>query len=136
MAAQRKKLLYVEDEDNAWRLVHQHLKDSFVLVRAKNEMEACMMLREFGAELSALLLDVTLGGELSGLDLVRIVRGTASAAALPDWARDVPVLDIPIVVITGTPDRVKDVAGINAVFDKPINFPALLAALPVEPEKA
>lgn len=130
MAVQRKKLLYVEDEDSAWRLVHHHLKENFVLVRAKNENEACMMLREFGAELSALLIDITLGGELSGLDLVRIVRGKANPATLPDWAKNVPVLPVPIVIITGDPRRAAQAEGVSAVIGKPIDFDALIAALP------
>jgi CheY-like chemotaxis protein len=131
MIDQRKKLLYVEDDDSAWRVVHRWLRDSYVLLRAKNDVEACVMLRQFGPELAGVLCDIHLGGALTGLDLARMIRGTMDVTKLPEWAKDVPVLTAPVVIITGDPARAHQALDIEltSVLGKPIDFPSLLAVL-------
>lgn len=128
-APHRKKVLYVEDDDSAWQVAHAWLRDGFVLVRARTDREACVMLREFGHDLSGLMCDVNLGGPLSGVDLALAVLGKAHGR-LPDFAEGLPRLDVPVVIITGDARRAAEAraAGLQ-VFDKPLDFPSLVKAL-------
>lgn len=128
-APRRKKVLYVEDDDSAWQVAHAWLRDGFVLVRARTDQEACIMLREFGRELEGLMCDVNLGGRLSGIDLSLAVLGRPHGA-LPDYAEELPTLDIPVAIITGDARRASEArdAGLE-VFEKPLDFPSLVKAL-------
>jgi len=125
----RKKILYVEDDDSAWRVAHAWLRDGFVLVRARSGDEACVMLRQFGAELSGLMCDVHLGGPLSGVDLALAVLGRPHGP-LPAFAEGLPRLEIPVVIITGIAASAREAhaAGLQ-VFEKPLDFPSLVKAL-------
>jgi CheY-like chemotaxis protein len=125
----RKKVLYVEDDDSAWRVAHAWLRDGFVLVRARDDGEACVMLRQFGSELSGLMCDVNLGGPLTGIALALAILGR-SRGPLPDFAQGLPKLDIPVVIITGDAHRAAEARAEGlTVFDKPVDFPSLVKAL-------
>lgn len=128
-APHRKKVLYVEDDDSAWQVAHAWLREGFVLVRARTDEEACIMLREFGRELEGLMCDVNLGGPLSGIDLALAVLGRPRGP-LPGFASGLPTLDVPVAIITGDAKRAAEAraAGLQ-VFDKPLDFPSLVKAL-------
>ena len=64
-AMRREVLLYVEDDDDNWRVAQLRLSEGYELIRARNAAEACRALEYRGAELSAILMDI----ELRGSDL-------------------------------------------------------------------
>lgn len=130
----RPVVLYVEDDAETFRLAAVRLKDRFRLLWAKDDKEACQQLRLWGERLYAVLMDVELGGSgLDGLQLVRLVRGTLPQASLPTYARDVPVLKVPVVVLTAYTGRVGErevrAVGASHFVSKPIDFTKLNLAL-------
>ncbi len=130
----RDLVLYVEDNDDNWHVAQLRLSDGYELVRAANAREACRVLAARSAELSAVLMDIELrGSELNGLELVELVRGRNARAAVPDFARDLPALKLPIIFVTAHgakyPDDQLLAAGGDSVISKPVDFGALSLAL-------
>ncbi|MDX2011594.1 MAG: response regulator [Myxococcaceae bacterium] len=130
---ERSRVLYVEDDDDLWRLVHRRLSPTFSLVRAASDVEACVLLREFWGELKAVVTDLNLAGShLSGVDLIRLIRGTLPGDRTPAWALKVPTSTrLPIIVTTGSEAHVgaATAAGATLVLMKPFSFEALQAPL-------
>src|SRR5690349_17818615 len=89
-AVRREVLLYVEDDDDNWRVAQLRLSDGYELIRARNSAEACKALEYRGSELSAILMDIELrGSDLDGVQLTQLVRGKIPRSKLPGYARGV-----------------------------------------------
>jgi CheY-like chemotaxis protein len=75
-------ILVVDDEPDVLNLVELQLERSgHTVVTAESALEALRMLREHGPPMIA-VVDVAMP-ELSGLDLVRVLRGRPDTEALP-----------------------------------------------------
>lgn len=130
----RPVILYVEDDADTFRLAALRLKDKYQLVNAATDREACAQLEAWGDRLYAVLMDVELqGSALDGLALVQLLRGQLPAARTPAWARRVPQLNIPIIVMTAYPEKHSEAEartlGATHFVPKPIDFRRLNLAL-------
>jgi serine/threonine protein kinase len=130
----RELVLYVEDEPENRDVAELRLKRSYELLLASTDEEACAILRERGADLAAILMDIQLkGSQLDGIELVRLVRGTLADNKKPAFAKSVPVLDVPILFVTAYGSRYAEpellAAGAQKLVTKPVNFAELTLAL-------
>jgi CheY-like chemotaxis protein len=133
MLGVRQMLLYIEADDDTWRAAKLRLVDRYDLVRASNAEQACELLSRRGPEFAAILLDVELGSsELRGIDLAALLRGRPTRDDLPDYARLVPRLDVPIIFVAAQGGELPtglDAAVGMRVIDKPLDFNALNLAI-------
>lgn len=98
----RALVLYVDVDDRTFEASSERLRRAYKLVRARHDREACELVRAHHAELVAVLLDVDMPGSvLDGLLLTRVLRGRVPPQAVPPFARTLPPLDVPIVLVTG-----------------------------------
>jgi CheY-like chemotaxis protein len=133
---QPKKLrpvLYVEDNDDNWNVTELRLGRSYDLVRAKSDREACQILARPG-KLYAILMDIELGGsQLNGIQLTKLIRGTMPASELPEYARNVPLLQVPVLFVTAYGDAYPRAdllaCGADDVLGKPVDFTKMNLAL-------
>ena len=126
-------VLYVEDNDDNWHVTELRLGNSYDLVRAKSDREACAILAQ-RRKLYAILMDVELSGsKLNGIQLTKLIRGTLPAFDLPDYARSVPLLEVPVLFVTayGNAYPRSDLlaCGADDVLGKPVNFTQMNLAL-------
>lgn len=130
----RALILYVDVDDQSWSAASERLRRAYRLLRAENDREACELVRTYGEELVAVLLDVDLPGSvLDGILLTRILRGRVPTRALPPFARTVPHLDIPIVLVTHRPedyseDQLRKYGG-DRLMTKPVDIARITLAL-------
>jgi CheY-like chemotaxis protein len=129
----RPPVLYVEDNDDNWHVTELRLGRSYDLVRAKTDREACKILAE-PRDLYAILMDVELSGSrLNGIQLTQLIRGTLPDSALPEYARKVPLLEVPVLFVTayGNAYPRSDLlaCGADDVLGKPVNFTQMNLAL-------
>jgi CheY-like chemotaxis protein len=134
MPGQRQMLLYIEADEENWRLAKNRLVDRYDLVRAASAEQACELLSRRGREFAAILMDVELrGSELTGADLSALLRGRATRDDLPEYARLVPRLDIPIIFAIAQGAQFSDArleeAGATRAITKPVDFNALNLAI-------
>ncbi len=121
-----KLVLYVEDEPSNWEVTELRLRSRFKLLWARTDQEACAMVRQYGPELHAVLMDVQLkGSTLDGLALTRLFRGKP-VADLPEYAKDLPTLTCPLFFVTAygnlhSPDQMREAGGDSHV-PKPVDF--------------
>jgi CheY-like chemotaxis protein len=133
-SVRRELLLYVEDDDDNWRVAQLRLSEGYELLRARNAKEACRLLEVRGPELSAILMDIELrGSDMDGVQLTQLVRGRASRKSLPAYTRGVTTLNTPIIFVTAHGAKYGDaqliLAGGDKVISKPIDFGELNVAL-------
>jgi CheY-like chemotaxis protein len=134
----RELLLYVEDDDENWDVAEYRLAALYDMVRAKDAEQACALLREHGAALHAILMDIELrGSELNGIELTELFRGKRLRAHLPRYAINLPTVTRPIIFVTAHGARYTDVElmlfGADSVIAKPVDFAALQLALDALP---
>ncbi|HMI87211.1 MAG TPA: response regulator [Polyangiaceae bacterium] len=127
------RVLYVEDNDDNWHVTQLRLGRSYELVRATNDRAACEVLSQ-PAKLYAILMDVELGGSrLNGIQLTKLIRGTLPVEGLPEYARHVPLLEIPVLFVTAYGDAYPRAdllaCGADDVLGKPVNFTRMNLAL-------
>jgi len=132
-AADRPHVLYIEDEDDNWDVAELRLKERYRLHRARTDREACRKLATLGPHLRAVLMDIELkGSELDGIALTRLLRGGFDGV-VPDYAEQVPVLDVPVIFVTAYawsfPEEQLIQAGGNTLITKPVDFVRLNLAL-------
>lgn len=97
----RALVLYVDVDDASFDDTSARLRRAYKLVRAQRDREACDLIREHHQDLVAVLLDVDMPGSvLDGILLTRILRGRVPSQAVPPFARNLPELDVPIVLVT------------------------------------
>lgn len=130
----RALVLYVDVDDQSWSTASDRLRRAYRLLRAENDREACELIRSYSRELVAVLLDIDLPGSvLDGILLTRILRGRVPVQALPPFARGVPQLDVPIVLVTETPasyseDELRRYGG-DRLLAKPVDIARITLAL-------
>ncbi len=128
-------MLYVEDDADTFRLAQLRLLARYEVISAATDQQACQVLRERGAELYAVLMDIELqGSTLDGLALVKLIRGQPSAVPLPRYAQGLPTLPhLPIIVMTAYATRYSEsevkAVGATHFLTKPIDFLRLNLAL-------
>jgi CheY-like chemotaxis protein len=132
--AHRELLMYVEDDDDNWRVASLRLSDCYELLRARSSAEACRLVDARGADLSAILMDIELrGSEMNGVELTQLLRGKAARSSVPEYARGIGPLSTPIIFVTAHSAKYSDaqllLAGGDKVIPKPIDFGALNLAL-------
>ena len=99
--AGRALALYVDVDDAGYEATTDRLRRAYKLLRAQKDRDACELIREHHRDLVAVLLDVDMPGSvLDGILLTRILRGRVPSAAVPPFARNLPSLDVPIVLVT------------------------------------
>ncbi|MDP1825496.1 MAG: response regulator [Archangium sp.] len=119
-------VLYVEDEPSNWEVTELRLRKKFKLLWARTDQEACALVRHYGPELHAILMDVQLqGSSLDGLALTRLFRGKASGP-VPEFAQGIAPVTCPIFFVTAygnlhSPQEM-DAAGGDAHVPKPVDF--------------
>ncbi len=133
-AEPRPLVLYVEDGEENRQVAAVNLGTRFHLLFATDDREACAVLTRSGKALSVILMDIELQGSiLSGIELCKLIRGKLDRATLPDYARDVPVLDTPVLFITafGSSANKNEAlqAGGNDLLAKPVDFISLRLAM-------
>jgi CheY-like chemotaxis protein len=71
--------------------------------------------------------------KLNGIELTKLIRGTSTREELPDYAREVPVLKMPIIFLTGYGETYSKEqllhAGGNDLLEKPVDFVELKLAM-------
>jgi CheY-like chemotaxis protein len=124
-----RRVLYVEDNDDNWRVTQLRLSRSYDLVRARTDRDACAVLAQSG-KLYAILMDIELSGSrLNGIELTKLIRGKLELASLPDFARNIPRSNVPVLFVTAY-DNVYPradllAAGADDVLAKPVDFTRL-----------
>jgi two-component system, cell cycle response regulator DivK len=119
-------LLYVEDEQANHETTEIRLNKKFKLLWAKNDQEACAIVRDKGPELVAVLMDLQLkNSKLDGLALTRIFRGQRWDA-LPPFALGLTPVSCPIYFLTAHgsvySEAELEAAGCDAYIPKPVDF--------------
>ncbi len=128
------RVLYVEDDPENWAVAQLRLGRHFDLVWARNDADACSEIHRSGRALAAILMDIELrGSRLSGIDLTRLLRGESLPRPVPDYAQQLPKLEIPVMFVTAyrarySEDELKQ-AGAQRLISKPVNFAELSTAL-------
>lgn len=133
-AQRRDPLLYVEDNDDNWRVTYFRLGESYDLVRARDAREACRVLKTSGPQLAAVLMDIELrGSDLNGIELTQLIRGRLPPFATPDFAMGIASLSTPVIFVTAHGAKYSEeyllAIGGNKVISKPVDFAALSLAL-------
>lgn len=130
---ERPLVLYVEDNDDNWFVAETRLGKSYRMVRARTDREACDALRRHHHELYVVLMDIELNGsQLDGIALTRLARGLLEDNDKPPYARNVPVIDAPIIYVTAYYQGLTGpLAGTGAdlVMPKPVEFMQLIRRL-------
>lgn len=102
----RALVLYVDVDDQSWQDAAEGLRRAYRLLRADHDREACELIRTYGSDLVAVLLDIDLPGSvLDGILLTRILRQRVPDKALPPFARNLPALDVPILLVSEHAER-------------------------------
>lgn len=133
-ALRRDLVLYVEDEPENREVAELRLSRTYELLLAANDREACEILKERGADLAAVLMDIQLrGSALNGIELTQLIRGRLKGKDLPSYAANVPTLRVPVIFVTAYGDKypeadLKDAGGVELVA-KPVDFAALTMAI-------
>lgn len=126
-------VLYVEDEPANWEVTELRLRKKFKLLWARTDQEACALVRQYGPQLYAVLMDVQLqGSALDGLALTKVLRGTASGK-VPGFAEGLAPVACPIFFVTAygnlhSPEEMQ-AAGGDAHVPKPVDFVSLTLLL-------
>ena len=130
----KKMVLYVEDEPANREVAKLQLGRKYALLCAANDEEACRLLCRYKEAISVLLFDIELqDSRLSGLDLTKLIRGRLDRSSVPPYAKEVPILDTPVICVTAFgaqyPADVIKGAGVNEIIHKPVDFVELEMAM-------
>ncbi|MEM6532895.1 MAG: response regulator [Myxococcota bacterium] len=127
VSADRKRLLYVEDDDSIWEVTEFALRKDYVLQRAKNSSEAFSALRT--GEYDLILMDIELqGSELNGIEICQVLKGKMPLES-NSFSGPVDIADTPVVFVTAYATRYSRDELIRAGGDdritKPVDFTRL-----------
>lgn len=127
-------VLYVEDNADNRYTAKANLGSKFNLLFATNDHEACRILVEKGRFISVILMDIELKkSELNGIELTKLIRGASTREKLPEYARQVPILKVPIIFLTAYGNKYERSqiikAGGNDLLEKPVDFVSLKLAI-------
>lgn len=119
MSKSTNPILVVDDEELNRNVLSRRLKKAGYEVELANDAEDALEIIK-SRELEMILLDSTMPG-MSGVDLLRLLRGVYSAS------------DLPVIMVTGVTDSDRMVEaldlGANDYITKPIDFPVALARI-------
>lgn len=127
-------VLYVEDESENWEVTELRLRERFKLLWARNDREACEIVRHQSNDLYAILMDIQLkGATLDGIQLTRLFRGTLPSHQRPAYAAGIAAVDTPILFVTAYGNRYSEQelleVGGSHFLTKPVDFVKLMLAL-------
>ncbi len=127
-------VLYVEDNQENQRVASLALRKKYELEIAANSKEACEFINKSAEKISIILMDIELrDSDLNGIELTRLLRGTLQLPNPPLYAKDLTVMDIPIIFVTAFGDKYSTAslleAGGNRVIAKPVDFVELQLAM-------
>ncbi|MBX3274693.1 MAG: hypothetical protein KF729_30785 [Sandaracinaceae bacterium] len=129
----RALVLYVDVDDGSFRETAERLRAAYNVIRAQKDREACDAIRMYHQHLVAVLLDVDMPGSiLDGILLTRILRGRVPEMGVPPFARNLPELDVPIVLVTGSESYAHEDMrryGGDRLMQKPVEIHKLTLAL-------
>lgn len=130
----RRRILYVEDDFDIWRVAQLKLKSKYDLVHAPTDRDACQQLTDQRDGFHAVLMDIDLrGSTLDGLQLLKLMRGVLDPRDMPDYARSVPVTQTPVIVLSASVGAYKEQdlvdLGASRALSKPIDFVDLTLTL-------
>lgn len=130
----RRLILCVEDDRANSDVVRLNLRRKYDLLFADSDREACGLLVEHHRKIDTILMDIELQNSgLNGVELTKLIRGKLDRADLPDYAKDVPQMDTPVIFVTAYGSKyarsLLDAAGGNGVINKPVDFPELEMAM-------
>lgn len=128
----RPLLVYVEDDEDTYRLTERSLRAKYRVLWAQNDREACALFVTHASTLHAVLMDLDLAGSrLDGLALTRLLRG--KLVTPPDYACLVQKTSVPVVVLTASSSAYTEIEvraqGASHCIGKPIDFARLTLAL-------
>jgi CheY-like chemotaxis protein len=126
----RHRVLYVEDVDSNFEVAELRLQRGYEVIRAADDRAACQLLRTQAPTFIAILMDIQLqGSSLDGIDLARVLRGLPIAAAVPEYARGLPRVDLPLLFVTACTASLREQRALDldadACISKPLDFLAL-----------
>ena len=126
-------ILYVEDDPQNVAVAQLRLGRRYDLLIATDDVSACTIFKERGADLTAVLMDIELKGSvLDGLALTRLMRGKLAEDSVPLYARGVPILATPVIIVTAYVEQGEAAvqsSGADQFFPKPVDFIKLTLAL-------
>ena len=133
-AEQGPLVLYVEDSEENRAVAAINLGKKFHLMFARNDREACRILTAYGHEIAIVLMDIELkDSQLNGIELTRLIRGFRAREDLPDYAQQVPVLQVPVIFLTAYGNTYQKprllLAGGSDMMEKPVDFASLKLAM-------
>lgn len=118
-ASAQAHLLIVEDNEETQLLLHHQLNEHFALTMAKDVNEALDLADAHAYD--ALLIDINLGGERTGIDLLQELRARDSFGSIPAIA-------VTAYAMPGDRERLLE-AGFDAYLGKPYSRDELLKAI-------
>ncbi len=123
-------ILCVEDDPDNLEVLIYRIGKKYSLLYAQNDQEACSLLLSKGKEIGMVLMDIELkNSTLNGIELTRLLRGTIDKAKLPEYAREIQALNVPVLLITAYNSKYKDEissCGALGVINKPVDFAELV----------
>lgn len=118
-ASAQAHLLIVEDNEETQLLLHHQLNEHFALTMAKDVNEALDLADAHAHD--ALLIDINLGGERTGIDLLQELRAR-------DSFESIPAIAVTAYAMPGDRERLLE-AGFDAYLGKPYSRDELLKAI-------
>lgn len=118
-ASAQAHLLIVEDNEETQLLLHHQLDEHFALTMAKDVNEALDLADAHAYD--ALLIDINLGGERTGIDLLQELRAR-------DSFESIPAIAVTAYAMPGDRERLLE-AGFDAYLGKPYSRDELLKAI-------
>ena len=127
-------VLYVEDNLENQRVASLALRKKYDLQILANSRDVCEFIQKSGDRISIILMDIELqDSDLNGIELTRLLRGTLNHPSLPEYAKAIARLDVPILFVTAFGDKYSTAslleAGGNRVIAKPVDFVELQLAM-------
>lgn len=135
----KRRLLYVEDEDDNFLIASAQLAATFQVDRAATSQEAFSRL--LSRHYDIILMDIQLAGsELNGIEITKIIKGLGPPDTCPSYAQGYESqaklfnnVNLPIIFVTAYAARY-DSAALRAVggdecISKPVDFAGLSFAI-------
>lgn len=128
---ERRRILYVEDDDVIWEVAEFALRKDYDITRARNARETFDLLARNKYDL--ILMDIQLAGsDLDGIAITRLLKGRYDGA-VPSYANGIGAQGAPIIFVTAYTSLYKkedlERAGGDERISKPVDFTRLSLAM-------